>query len=84
MRRQVYIDLGVNFGDTLDIFRQLDTRAEPRHVQTGWEVYGFECMPKTATYLEDLFRFKNGQGARGRCGARRPWARRLTCCASPV
>ena len=64
--RQIYIDLGVNFGDTLDLFERLDNRREEdrRASAAAWEVFGFEAVPSTSTYLEELFRHKNGEGAR--------------------
>ena len=64
-RRLVYIDLGVAYGDTLDLYEALDHRPQRRASAYGpWEIYGFEASPKRATYLERLFRFKNGVGER--------------------
>ena len=64
--RQIYIDLGVNFGDTLDLFERLDNRREEdrRASAAAWEVFGFEAVPSPSPYLEELFRHKNGEGAR--------------------
>lgn len=49
--RNVYIDLGVNWCDTLTLFRLL-----PRHLRghadRSWEVFGFEASPLIAAFAE--------------------------------
>ena len=70
--RHVYIDLGTNWGDTLDLFRK--GLAESKHVNSSWEVYGFEAVPLLMPYLDQLVQWKNGI----------PGARRPVTCEPPV
>lgn len=58
--RRVYLDLGVNYGDTLDLFRQ-GLADEVHRNATNWEVYGFEPAPLLQPYLERLMNWKNGE-----------------------
>ena len=46
--RHVYLDLGTNWGDTLDMYRK--GLADGAHANaTNWEVYGFEAAPLLTT-----------------------------------
>ena len=58
--RHVYLDLGMNWGDTLDLYRL--GLADAAHANaTDWEVYGFEAAPLLMPYLEQLVQWKNGE-----------------------
>ena len=57
--RHVYLDLGTNWGDTLDLYRK--GLADGAHANaTNWEVYGFEAAPLLMPYVDQLVRWKNG------------------------
>ena len=56
--RLVYIDLGTNWGDTLDMFRWLAD--EPYRNRSNWEVFGFEASPRMQHHVERLMQWKNG------------------------
>lgn len=46
-RRNIYIDLGANWCNTLCLFRSL-----PEHSHATWHVYAFEATPLIASFLE--------------------------------
>ena len=57
--RHVYLDLGTNWGDTLDLYRK--GLADGAHANaTNWEVYSFEAAPLLMPYVDQLVRWKNG------------------------
>lgn len=57
--RRVYLDMGTNWGDTLDLYKQ--GLADPKHGNaTNWEVFGFEAAPLLMPYLDQLVQWKNG------------------------
>jgi hypothetical protein len=57
--RRVYLDMGTNWGDTLDLYKQ--GLADPEHGSaTNWEVFGFEAAPLLMPYLDQLVQWKNG------------------------
>jgi hypothetical protein len=59
--RLVYLDLGVNWANTLRLYQELGgcDGSSPR-----WEIYGFEAMPLMHTYIEAFMAWLNGQGAK--------------------
>lgn len=57
--RNVYLDMGANWANTLRLYRDFATeRSGP------WEVYAFEASPFIQPYLEDFVHFLNDQGPR--------------------
>ena len=56
--RHAYLDLGANYGDTIDLYRSL--AHFPFNSSKAWEVYSFEASPKVLPFLEGLFDYKNG------------------------
>ena len=59
--RLVYLDLGVNWANTLRLYRDLGrcSMESPR-----WEIYGFEAMPLMHKYIESFTNWLNGEGAK--------------------
>lgn len=59
--RLVYLDLGVNWANTLRLYRDLGRcqMESPR-----WEIYGFEAMPLMHKYIESFTNWLNGEGAK--------------------
>lgn len=55
--RLVYVDLGVNWANTLRLYKDFGTCADATH----WEVYGFEANPYIQTYANHFVEFLNGQ-----------------------
>ena len=53
-RRRVYIDLGVNWANTVHLFEQVDKSG------AAYEVYGFEASPLIQPFAEDYFAWLNG------------------------
>ena len=53
MPRQVYIDAGANWANTLRLFRDLS----PAAASEPWEVYAFEASPLILPYLEEFTRW---------------------------
>ena len=53
-RRRVYIDLGVNWVNTVHLFEQVDKSG------AAYEVYGFEASPLIQPFAEDYFAWLNG------------------------
>ena len=58
--RHVYVDLGSNWGDTLDIYEGLSALDHVRRRRAQWEVYAFEAAPLLMPYLEQLLQWKSG------------------------
>ena len=56
--RRVYIDLGTNWGDTMNLFCRGLADHQHRNA-TNWEVYGFEAAPLLMPYLDQLVQWKN-------------------------
>ena len=49
-QRHVYLDLGTNWGDTLDLYRK--GLADGAHANaTNWEIYGFEAAAALRRFL---------------------------------
>lgn len=55
--RLVYIDLGVNWANTLRLFKDLGKCPNATH----WEIYGFEAHPWIQKYANHFVEFLNGQ-----------------------
>ena len=54
IHRRVYIDLGVNWANTVHLFQKLDRSG------SAYEVYGFEASPLIQPFAEDYFAWLNG------------------------
>ncbi|CAJ1336650.1 unnamed protein product, partial [Effrenium voratum] len=54
--RQVYMDLGTNWANTLRLYRDMTRRPG------AWEVYGFEANPYIQPYVDHFVRYLNGAG----------------------
>lgn len=52
--RRVYIDLGVNWANTVHLFEEVETSGG------AYEVYGFEASPLIQPYIENYFAWLNG------------------------
>ena len=50
--RNIYIDLGANWCNTLDIFQHVPNVSARSHVGKPWHVYAFEASPLIAPYVE--------------------------------
>ena len=57
--RLVYLDLGTNWGDTLDLYRT-EIADQPQRSRNNWEIYGFEASPQIQRHVDRLTRWKNG------------------------
>jgi len=56
--RNIYLDLGANWADTLDLHRRI---ADDGHKRLqNWEVYAFEISPTLIPYVDKYVRFLNG------------------------
>jgi len=60
--RQVYIDLGANWANTLRLYEDIGDAAWIN--KKPWEVYAFEASPFIQPYLEDFTAFLNSQRPR--------------------
>ena len=58
--RKIYLDLGVNWGNTLRLFRDVPQPDLPGH----WEIFGFEASPLIQPYAEAFAQWLNGDRAR--------------------
>ena len=58
-RRLVYVDLGVNWANTLRLYKDLGPGLCSN--ATHWEVYGFEAVPLIQPYANHFVEFLNGQ-----------------------
>eukprot|EP00965_Chrysotila_dentata_P191336 6174447-Pleurochrysis_carterae.AAC.1 len=59
--RNVYIDLGVNWCNTLQLHRDLADAFPPPRPTQRFEVYGFEASPLLHQYIDDYVRWLNGK-----------------------
>lgn len=57
--RHVYLDMGVNWGDTLDLYKQ-ELPGLLHQNASNWEIYGFEAAPLLQPYVDQLVQWKNG------------------------
>lgn len=60
--RQVYVDLGANWANTLRLYEDIGDPAWAN--KQPWEVYAFEASPFIQPYLEKFTAYLNGQRAR--------------------
>ena len=58
-RRLVYVDLGVNWANTLRLYKDLGPGLCSN--ATHWEIYGFEAVPLIQPYANHFVEFLNGQ-----------------------
>ena len=58
--RNIYIDLGVNWCNTLRLFEDLDPKPK---IGAPYEVFGFEASPLIQPYAEQYFKWLNGERA---------------------
>lgn len=58
MPRQVYIDLGANWGNTMRLYEDIEDAALVGKMP--WEIYSFEASPFIQPYLERFTAFLNG------------------------
>lgn len=56
-QRHVYIDLGVNWANTLRLFETM----QPRKANLPWDVFGFEASPLIQPYAERFCAWLNGE-----------------------
>jgi hypothetical protein len=62
--RNVFVDLGVNWGNTLRLYRDLQWGGGGRpHGGVAWEVFGFEASPLICPFANDFAAWLNGVGA---------------------
>ncbi|MDA7838759.1 glycosyltransferase family 29 protein [bacterium] len=54
--RHIYIDLGANWCNTLDLYKDLDLNMDDE----AWEIYAFEASPFLQRYVNDYTDYKNG------------------------
>lgn len=63
-RRRVYLDLGANWGQTLDLHEKLARASgivdHDKVRALSWEVYSFEASPWIQVFDEQLVEYKNG------------------------
>jgi hypothetical protein len=57
-QRQIYLDLGANWANTLRLFEQL---APPERHARPWEVYAFEASPLIQPYVDAFSAWLNGE-----------------------
>ena len=58
-QRHVYVDLGVNWGDTLELYRKGMVDAAHNDA-TNWEVYGFEASPLIQPFVDEYVAWLDG------------------------
>lgn len=60
--RNIYLDFGANWGDTLDAYQRL---ANPRDIAPNaeWEIFAFEASPYVQPFLDDEVRWRNGDSS---------------------
>jgi len=65
--RRIYIDLGVNWCNTILQYRQHEPpvrgHTNVSRVYAGWEVYGFEASPLIQPYVEEHMAWLDGRRA---------------------
>lgn len=90
--RRVYIDLGVNWCNTIHQYRRYEPDGANRSAYTGWEVYGFEASPLIQPYIENHMAWLDGRRAEmpilclpptGSSGHLAKWAPHYSCPAFP-
>ena len=63
--RRVYVDLGVNWGNTLRLYEDMTPELRgadlPAVSKTPWQVFGFEASPLIAPYVERFVQWLNGE-----------------------
>ena len=59
--RYIYIDMGVNWANTLRLYRDYGFCGG---VDEKWEVYGFEAMPLIVPYANSFVQWLNGVGGK--------------------
>ena len=59
--RNVYIDLGVNWCNTIQLFADIDADLGNARRSIPYEVYGFEASPLIQPFAEQFFAWLNGQ-----------------------
>ena len=60
-QRLVYIDMGVNWGTTLRLYKDWGRRF-PGDIRKDWEIFGFEASPLIAPYAEKLVKWLQHEG----------------------
>ena len=60
--RRVYLDLGVNWGNTLRLYETIgDPSGSAHRVQAkAWHVYGFEASPRIQPFVEQFVNWLGG------------------------
>ena len=59
--RRIYIDLGVNWCNTILQYRQYEPANASTAKYAGWEVFGFEASPLIQPYVEDHMAWLDGR-----------------------
>lgn len=60
--RRVYLDFGVNWGNTLRLFED-DATAPSSGAASPWQIFGFEASPLIQPFADEFVSFLNGRRA---------------------